>query len=440
MGEATSSSKLVLKIMEENKKSEQEASAYQERDRRTKYFWLFVVGILLFLSFEIGFERGKKDESIFNVNQGTPLSDSVVINKDLSKEKQEVDFSLFWRVWDLVNEKFVDADNLKAEKLLYGAIQGMLQATGDPYTIFFDPRASNEFDEEISGTFEGIGAEIGIRNDILTIVAPLDGSPAEKAGLRAGDKIIKIEGESTLDLNIEEAIERIRGEKGTEVSFVVFRNGGVEETIEIAVTRDVIKIDSVVFEQKEENISYIRINRFGEDTVYEFNRVAQKIPSNSGGIILDLRNNPGGFLDASIDIASRMLPRGEVVVIEEDRDKKQKKLYSKGGDLLSGIRTIILINQGSASASEILAGALRENRDNVTIVGEKSFGKGSVQELISLPQKSSTKITVAKWLTPEGKQINNEGIAPDEEVELTNDDFENERDPQLDRALELLKK
>ncbi|MDD5652499.1 MAG: S41 family peptidase [Candidatus Moranbacteria bacterium] len=256
--------------------------------------------------------------------------------------------------------------------------------------------------------------------------------------MRAGDKVLKIDGESTIDMSINEAVGKIRGEKGTEVKLTIFRNDENNDTMEVSVIRDVIKVESVTFEIKEGNIAYFNIGRFGDDTARDFRNLIRKIPSDSEAIILDLRNNPGGYLDASVDMASLMLPRGKTVVIEEDKKRNQIKTFSKGGDKLSGMKTVILINEGSASASEILAGALRDNRDNVTIVGKQSFGKGSVQELIDLEGGSSVKITIAKWLTPNGEQINDKGISPDIEVDLSDEDYENDRDPQLDKAIELL--
>jgi len=396
------------------------------------YIKLVIIFAALSLTFWLGFEKGQK-------NAPDPRAANPFITKLDDESRDQVDFSLFWEVWDLLQEKYVDAEGITSEDLLFNSIKGMLWATGDPYTIFLDPEENKEFNEDIEGKFEGIGAEMGIKQGILTVIAPLQNSPAEISGLRAGDKVLKINGEATVEMSINEAVSKIRGEKGTEVKLTIFRNGGDEETMEITVIRDVIKIESVTFELKDGEIGYFNIMRFGDDTAKTFRNLAKRIPESTKGIILDLRNNPGGYLDASIDMASLMLPRGDVVVIEEDRNKEQIRNFSKGGDKYSGIKTIILINEGSASASEILAGALRDNRDNVTIIGEQSYGKGSVQELVNLEDGAAAKITIAKWLTPNGEQINEKGIAPDVEVELTNEDYENDRDPQLDKAIELLK-
>ncbi len=419
----------------------QDSQQPQEMKKSGKTFGLYVQSffffILLILSFWVGLEKGRQENQANIISsEEVPLEESILINKE--KGGKTVDFSLFWKVWDLLKEKYVDTKDLKTQDLIYGAIEGMLAATDDPYTVFFDPEKNKQFNEEIEGTFEGIGAELGIRDEILTVIAPLENSPAEKAGLRPGDKIIKIDGEET-DTIIEDAVKKIRGPKGSEVKLTIFRSGAEEETKEVTVIRDTISVDSVKSEEKGSGIFYINIIRFGDTTIKEFHGAINKIPKDTKGLIIDLRNDPGGYLDAAVEMSSRALPKGKTVVIEEDSQGKQKKIFSTGGDVLSQINTVILINEGSASASEIMAGALRENRDNVTLVGKKSFGKGSVQEVVSLPGNSAVKITVAKWLTPSGNQINKEGISPDVEVDLTEDDWNNDRDPQLDKAIEILK-
>lgn len=395
----------------------------------------FIVIFSVF-SFWIGFQSGQKD-TLENPKGEISIEDAIILNKD--KKIETIDFSLFWRVWDILKNKYVDAQKLDAQKLFYGAIKGMLSATGDPYTSFFDPEENKKFNEDITGSFEGIGAEIGMKNAVLTVIAPLESSPAEKAGLRAGDKIIKIEGKSTAEITIDEAVDMLHGKKGTEVKVEIYREGE-KDTKEIVIIRDVINVKSVKFEEKEEGIAYVKISRFGENTFKEFGQAMANIrEKKSKGIILDLRNDPGGYLETAVEIGSKMLPRGNVVVIEEDKEGKRKELRAVGGDEFSGVKTVVLINEGSASASEILAGALRENRENVTLVGKQSYGKGSVQELVNLSQGTAMKVTVAKWLTPRGNQINEKGISPDVEVELTTDDYNSNKDPQLDKAIEILK-
>lgn len=404
-----------------------------------KAFVLFFVLFLIGAAFWSGYEQGKKHSltASTGVESTLPPDEAIFLNK--TSQEKTIDFSLFWKVWGLLKDKYVDNKKLDAHTLFYGAIKGMLAATGDPYTTFFDPKENAAFQEDISGTFEGIGAEMGIQNEILTVIAPLEGTPAEKAGLLAGDKIIKIDDQTTTSMSLDEAVSKIRGAKGSEVKLTLFHTGD-EESHDIVVKRDVILVKSVRFEMKENAIAYIRISRFGDDTDKEFqDAMKQTLDKKAKGLIIDMRNNPGGFLETAVDIASTMLPFNKVVVMEENGAGDRKEIKSRGGDVLSQIPTVVLINEGSASASEILAGALKENRDNVTLVGKKSFGKGSVQELTPVSKDTAVKITVARWLTPLGNQINTVGIAPDIEVNMTRDDMDNKRDPQLDKALEVLK-
>jgi carboxyl-terminal processing protease len=428
--------------MEENKESEKENSIEIEEEQfyRKKLIrnYVLLVTIVLFcaLFFWLGFEKGKESQT--ETSNTINLQNAFFINKD-SKSNNELDFSLFWKAWDLLKSKYVDADKLNAEDLYYGAIKGMLQATGDSHTIFFTPDENKAFNEEIAGNFEGIGAELGVKNGMLTVIAPLPDTPAEKSGIRSGDKIVKIDGKIAADMSIEEAVKNIRGVKGTTVVLTIFRDGD-QDTQDITVNRDTIVVKSVTLKWEENNIANMKIIRFGEDTSDAFADAIVKVKSaDVNGLIIDLRNDPGGYLNAAIDIASKLLPKNKVVVIEENGNGSQKKIYTRGGDVASEIKTVVLINEGSASASEILAGALRDNRDNITLIGKKSFGKGSVQEFIELPQGTAIKITVTRWLTPKGIQINEQGIQPDEEVDLTNDDYNKNKDPQLDRALEILR-
>lgn len=394
--------------------------------------------IFLAVSFWLGFYAGRKESGN---NSSTdliiPLDKAIIVNKD--RKDSAVDFSLFWKTYDKLKEKYVDSASLDSQKLLYGAIKGLAQSTGDPYTIFLDPDDNKRFDQELTGSFEGIGAEMGIKKGILTIIAPLMDSPAEKAGLKAGDKIVKIDGESTAEMFLEQAVSKIRGPKGTEVKLTIWRDVNTNKTEDIVVKRDIIKVESVRVEFKENNIAYVKISRFIEKTNNEFSSATNKIIANkSKALIIDLRNNPGGYLEDAVAIASKMLPKGKVIVIEESGGKR-KEILARGGGVLYDLPVVILINEGSASASEILSGALKDNRQDVTIVGKKSFGKGSVQEKIELPQKTAVKITVARWLTPSGKQINENGINPDIDIDLSDEDYENDRDPQLEKALELIK-
>jgi carboxyl-terminal processing protease len=395
----------------------------------------FAVIFLIAGSFLAGNKYGQQKSS--GTGRSVPVSDAIIENK-LPLIDKSVDFSLFWKVWDLLKDKHIDRDKLDTQKLIYGAINGMLKATGDPYTDFFNPEQTKAFSQDIEGSFEGIGAELGIKDNLLTIIAPLDGSPAQKSGLRSGDKILKVDDKIVADFTIDEAVSLIRGKKGTQVKLTILHEGD-QETKDIIVIRDNIEIKNVKVEFKEEGIAYIKLIKFSDNIDKEFNNaISQVLSRGSRGIILDLRDNPGGLLDKSVIVASRMIPKGKVVVTEEDSSGKKESLYTSGGDKLSFIPTVVLINEGSASASEILAGALRDDQ-GITLIGKKSFGKGSVQQLINLPGESSVKITIAKWLTPRGDYIMEKGISPDIEIDLTLDDYNNKRDPQLDKAMEVIK-
>lgn len=351
---------------------------------------------------------------------------------------EKVDFSLFWESWKVLEEKFAEPQKLDIQKMIYGAISGMVKSLEDPYTVFLNPEEAKKFKEDVSGTFEGIGAEIGIKKGQLLIIAPLEGTPAQSAGLRAGDKILKINDTQTADLTIDEAVTLIRGPKGTEVTLTIFREDW-EKSKEIKIIRDVILVPSLKWEIKEENIAYIKIYQFSEKAGFDFRMAAIEILAGpTKKIILDLRDNPGGYLEVAQDIAGWFLERGNIVAIEDFGSKKEKNEYkSEGPSKFLEYPVVVLINQGSASGSEILAAALRDNRQ-IKLIGEKSFGKGSVQELEDLTGGSSLKITVAKWLTPNGEQITDKGLEPDIKVEMSEEDYEKDRDPQLDKAMEII--
>lgn len=396
---------------------------------------IVVVGLIVG-GFGVGFWYGKNSRPSIERVTG-------VINLEpTSSSTQAVDFSLFWDVWARIQEKFVNRSSLDYQKMVYGAISGMLKSLGDPYTVFMTPQENKDFSESLRGNFEGIGAEIGIRKDVLTIISPLENSPAKKAGLRAGDKILKIDDTITADLTADEAVSLIRGPKGTKVRLTIARDGW-STAQEIEITRDVINIPITKLEIKEVDgrpIAYLALYHFSENSVTEFTKAAQQIlTSGAKGIILDLRDNPGGYLDSGVEIASWFLPEDKLVVTEDYGDGKKIEHYSEGINKFGSYQVVVLINEGSASASEILAGALRDNIESVKLVGEKSFGKGSVQELDDMHNSTSLKVTVAKWLTPSGHSISDEGLEPDVKVEMTKDDFDNGRDPQLDKALELFK-
>ena len=356
-----------------------------------------------------------------------------VLNTDALPEylAKDVNFKLFWKVWDIIRSKYIDRDQITDAQLFYGSMKGVVAALGDPYSVFLDPVISEEFTEELSGKFQGIGAEIGMKQERLTIISPLPESPAEKAGLKPGDKVMAIDGNETTGISLDEAVKQIRGEKGTEVILTVARENA-DSFLDITITRDTIDIKSVVLEMKD-NIGYIKLTHFNQDTAQEFGEIVNELLTKSPkGVILDLRNNAGGYLDVAIEIAGYWVKNGDVVVKESFGDVEIDRNYnSTGQEQLASYKTVVIVNGGSASASEIVAGALQDF-ELANVVGEVTFGKGSVQELEQLSDGSSVKITIARWLTPFGRSIDKEGVAPDEIVEFTEQNYENEEDPQLD--------
>jgi carboxyl-terminal processing protease len=401
----------------------------------TSYFIVFIIAA----SFVGGFYLGKGEQEIIVVNKsGEPIvAGEVDIKRSEIKDylEDDVDFDIFLSVWDMLRSRYVDQP-VSETKLFYGALQGLVSALDDPYSVFLTPVISEEFTESLNGRFEGIGAEIAIKREVLTIVNPLPDSPAQRAGIKAKDLVLKIDGVTTEDMRLDEAVNRIRGEKGTIVTLNVFREG-VEETFDVDVTRDTIQVKSVTWEMKDDNIAYIRMTNFNTDTAGLFKQFQKEIiAQDPSGIIFDLRNNSGGFLQTSIEVASAWIEDG-VIVSEKSMDG-EKSYSNVGRAIFKGIPTVVLVNGGSASASEIVAGALQDYKFGY-IIGSQSFGKGSVQVLEDLKDGSSLKFTIARWYTPNDRSIDEDGITPDEEVELTAEDFSEDKDPQMDRALEYLK-
>lgn len=347
----------------------------------------------------------------------------------------DLDYSSVEHVYDALKNSY-DGD-LNREELLNGIKNGLAGASGDPYTEYLSAKEADEFNDDLSGSFTGIGAELGKEGDTVVIISPIAGFPAEKAGLKPKDIIAEINGESAFDLSVSEAVKRIRGPKDTKVKLKVVREGQQPQDIEI--TRAEIKIPSVEHQILEGNVGYMKISRFGEDTT-QLARAAAQSFKNAGvkGVVVDVRSNPGGLLDASVDVSSLWLQNR--TVLQEKRDDQVVRTYtSKGDSPLAGIPTAVLINEGSASASEILAGALKDN-GAATLIGVKSYGKGSVQQLQNLPSGGVLKVTIARWYTPGGKNIDKEGIEPDQKIERTDEDIKANRDPQKDAAAQLLRR
>lgn len=359
-----------------------------------------------------------------------------------SQGEATVDLSRFWQVWDILNERFVSAsstDPLTEQERVDGAVVGLVEAYGDPYTVYLSPEDSALFAEDIAGNFEGVGMEVGSRDGMLTVIAPLPDTPAERAGIRSGDKIIRIDGISTEQMSVDVAVKHIRGEKGTPVVFTILRKGD-EELREITVIRDTINIPTVKTE-KRDGVFIIRLFNFSALAEGKF-EIALREYAHSGTrrLLLDLRGNPGGYLTSAVNIASYFLPTGKVVVREHFGEGQEEHLYRSSGRLLgkrAPTRMVVLVDEGSASASEIVAGALQEH-DVAALVGAQTFGKGSVQELIDLDGGSSLKVTIARWLTPNGVSISQGGLTPDIEIAITPEQREKGEDPQLDAAIEYL--
>ncbi len=360
------------------------------------------------------------------------------------------DFEPFWKAWNLLKEHY-GGEIPDAQERVWGAISGMVGSVGDPYTVFFPPQESEKFEEDISGQFQGVGMEIGMRDGILTVIAPLKDTPAERAGMRSGDRILAIDEETTDSMSVDDAVSLIRGPEGSSVTLTVLHEDA-GETEDIAITRAVIDIptidtdirDSETKESKatgaKEDIFVISLYNFSAQSPNLFRNALQEfIDSSAHKLILDLRGNPGGYLEASVDMASWFLPSGKTIVRESYDDKEDEHVHrSKGYDIFTDkLEMVVLIDGGSASASEILAGALSEH-DIATLIGTTTFGKGSVQELLPVTDNTSLKITVAKWLTPSGNSISDGGVAPDIEVEMTYEDIMADRDPQMDAAIEFL--
>ena len=354
------------------------------------------------------------------------------------QQPSTINFSLFWDAYNKLQTDFIDANKIDDQKIIYGAIEGMTKSLGDPYTSFFTPSEAKKFEDDLAGSFEGIGVEIAIKKEMLTVVAPLKNTPGQKAGLKSGDIITEIDGASTADMTTDDAVDLIRGEKGTNVVLTIYRDEW-ENTKDFTITRDTIIIPAMDWKIINDDVAYIQIYQFDGSLSTDFKKATDQIlKSGAKKIILDLRDDPGGYLETAQKIAGYFLASGETVVVEDFGNNKEQKIYKANGNYsLEKYPTVVLINQGSASASEILAGALRDNRD-IQLIGQKSFGKGSVQEVIDLKGGSFLKITIAKWLTPKGTSISEVGLEPDVKVEITNEDAKALKDTQLEKALEII--
>lgn len=412
-----------------------------------------VLAAFLFLAGGIGYRLGERGIKV----QITP--DKRVIINEQPPSSVSVDFSLFWDVWQRLFRFYIDRATMDTQKMVWGAITGMVSSLGDPYTAFLPPKENKEFKEDLGGEFDGIGAQLGLKDGRVIVVAPLKGTPAQRAGILPGDYILKVNGEDTAGWTVPQAVTKIRGPRGTDVKLEILHEND-QKPRELTIRRDTITVPSVEWWAKtpaeieeiagveeakkmfsnQNSVVYLRLSRFGDNTNDEWNKAVseilarQKANGTMKGLILDLRNNPGGYLDGSVFIASEFLEKGIVVSQVNSDGTKEEFPVNRKGKLLS-IPLVVLVNKGSASASEIVAGALKDYK-RATLVGEQTFGKGSVQTPQELSGGAGIHITTGKWLLPKGDSINSVGVKPD--IELTLESTEASRDAQLAKAVELL--
>lgn len=380
-------------------------------------------------SFQIGGQTSLNEQT-------SSISQLIGFGNKPSDVSSDADFATFWNVWKMVRSNYVDQP-VSEKDLYHGAIAGMVGSMKDPYTTYFTPEDAKAFDEQLSGSFAGIGAQLDTKDGKIVVITALPGTPADKAGILPEDEILAIDGTATDGMIVEDAVTKIRGEKGTTVVLNILHKGG-NTPADITLTRDEITIASVKYTKEDNGIALIDVSIFNDDTSNLFAKaVEQALQDGATGLVIDLRNNPGGLLDSAINLAGYWLESGDIAVIE-DKQGKRHEFATEGTASLKDLPTVVLVNGGSASASEILAGALQDAK-KATVIGEQTFGKGSVQEFHDLPDGGAVKITVAHWLTPLGRSINKEGITPDSIVTFTEQDAHAKHDPQFDAAIHFLK-
>jgi carboxyl-terminal processing protease len=406
---------------------------------------LIVVGVFLG-GIELGRRQGqaeaRKTGTIINKNAPAPLY--------LSKD---VDMAQFWKVWEAVRTSYL-RQPIKDPTLFYGSIKGLVASLGDPYSVYFDPDEAATFSSQLEGAFEGIGAEIGYRNDQLIVLSPLPGTPAAKAGLKSGDAILKINSEDTTDMAVDIAVMKIRGPKGTSVTLNIGRQG-VPDVFDVKIARARIVVDSVKSEMIDDagkeiprqgaesasssgGIALITVNEFNQDTVSGFDSAIRAMSLRSAkGFIIDLRGDPGGYLDAAVELPRDWVGKNPIV-IQRKSDGTETPMSPTGKIAPIDLPTVILVDKWSASAAEIVTGAFQDY-GKATIVGETTFGKGSVQEYVDdFPDGSALKLTTAEWLTPKKQSIDKKGLEPDVAVSISEEDIKAGRDPQLLKAIEII--
>jgi len=390
--------------------------------------FVVIIFIIFISGFYVGFNKIPEVKKVYGLD-----------GLNIPKELESVDFNEFWKAWNLINEKHPSGLEVSTEEKIWGAIKGLTGSLDDPYTLFFTPKEAEELNIGLSGEFYGVGMEIGIRNNKLIIITPIKGSPAEKAGIERGDVIVKIDDELSGSLTAEQAVALIRGERGTSVKLTIIRETETEP-IEISIVRDLIKIPTIETQFRDDGVFVISLFDFSRNSEKDFEKALDEfINSKSKKLVIDLRGNPGGYLGSSINITSWFLESGKPIVIEKSSKVDRNTTYRSNGNFLTGdYSLVVLVDKGSASASEIMAGALQEHKV-AKLVGTKTFGKGSVQELIHFKDKTELKITIAEWLTPNGNSISKNGLIPDVVVEFDREAYlENKYDNQLEEAVRVL--
>ena len=399
----------------------------------------FLAFCLAFGAFFSGLQIG---QGVTSSEQSASLFNFFASKSQAETTASQPDLTEFWKVWDLMDEKFANASTseiLSIEQRLQGAIDGLVNAYGDPYTVYLPPADAASFNEDVSGNFSGVGMEVGLREGLVTVISPLPDTPASKAGIVSGDVVVKIDDVSTEGMRIDEAVKLIRGERGTIVTLQIFREGELE-FLTIPITRDTIDVPTVKTEQIGSTfiLSLYSFNAIADNEVQK--ALKQYTQSDATTLVLDVRGNPGGFLQSAVSIASYFLPAGKVVVSEAFGDESKNEVFRSRGrqiQLFTPENLVVLVDGGSASAAEILAGALQDH-GVATVIGAQTFGKGSVQELVGLEDGSSLKVTIARWLTPNGTSISNGGLTPDITIARTPQQRVAEEDPQKDAAIRFL--
>jgi carboxyl-terminal processing protease len=395
---------------------------------------IFIYFLIAIFSFVLGWQATSYG-LLGDVSVDTEVEERELPSEDSIED--EIDLDLYWTVWEELENKFIHEEALNPEVMVYGSIKGMVDSLGDPYTVFMTPDQSSDFNDSLEGTLEGIGAELTVEDHSLVIVSPLRDSPAEKAGLLPGDIIFEIDGELAAEKTLFDAIMSIRGEKGTTVVLTIIRED-LQAPFEVSIVRDSIDLDSITLEKLDNGIVYLSVNQFNDKTDEEFGKaISEMLLDEPVGLIVDLRFNGGGYLDIAVELLSYLLPSNTEAVVIKQRGEEDEIMYTDGNPKILNVPLVVLINEGSASASEIVAGAIQDHKRGI-LMGTNSFGKGTVQEVDTFSDGSSVRMTIAKWLTPTERDIDEVGIIPDIIVEITEEDIEREYDSQKEAAIEYL--